>query len=70
MKKKTILSLFACCCAAFTACDMDLTSETSIATNESVQSVWIVRNTVICFMRSGVHICKTLMQWMPWFSLA
>lgn len=39
MKKKTILSLFACCCAAFTACDMDLTSETSIATNESVQSV-------------------------------
>ena len=64
MKKKTILSLFACCCAAFTACDMDLTSETSIATNESV------RNTVICFMRSGVHICKTLMQWMPWFSLA
>ena len=38
MKKKTILSLFACCCAAFTACDMDLTSETSIATNESVQS--------------------------------
>ena len=39
MKKKTILSLFVCCCAAFTACDMDLTSETSIATNESVQSV-------------------------------
>ena len=39
MKKKTILSLFACCCAAFTACDMDLSSEPCIATYESVQSV-------------------------------
>ena len=65
MKKKTILSLFACCCAAFTACDMDLTSETSIATNESVQSV------LDCQKYSNLfHICKTLMQWMPWFSLA
>ena len=39
MNKKIIVSLLAGCCTAFTACDMDLTSETSIATNESVQSV-------------------------------
>ena len=37
MNKKYILSLLAC--AAFTACDMDLTPETSISTGESVQSV-------------------------------
>lgn len=37
MNKKYILSLLAC--VAFTACDMDLTPETSISTGESVQSV-------------------------------
>lgn len=40
MKKKSIiLSVTTCCFAAFTACDMDLASETSIPTNQSVQSV-------------------------------
>lgn len=40
MKKKSIiLSVATCCFAAFTACDMDLASETSIPTNQSVQSV-------------------------------
>ena len=40
MKKKSIiLSVATCCFAAFTACDMDLASETSIPTNQSVLSV-------------------------------
>ena len=62
MKKKTILSLFVCCCAAFTACDMDLTSETSIATNESVQSVLDCQKYSNFFMQNGGHIFKILMR--------
>lgn len=69
MKKKSIiLSVATCCFAAFTACDMDLASETSIPTNQSVQSVQDVENIVICFMRNGVAMCKIAILWMRWYS--
>lgn len=45
MNKKYILSLLAC--VAFTACDMDLTPETSISTGESIEVYWTARSTVI-----------------------
>ena len=58
MKKKSIiLSVATCCFAAFTACDMDLASETSIPTN-----------IVICSMRNGVVMCKMPIPWMRWSS--
>mgnify|MGYP007006989294 CR=1 FL=1 len=68
MKKKSIiLSVATCCFAAFTACDMDLASETSIPISLFSLSR-TVENIVICFMRNGVAMCKIAILWMRWYS--
>lgn len=51
-KKLFLISAIACCCS-LSSCDMDLTPETNIATDESVRNVGDCENTVTSSMLNG-----------------